>query len=144
MASLHKQKTSTGEAWRIQFNGSGARKSIFLGKISKKMGETVCNRVEQIQACNLVGLPYPPDVAQWLGVIGDELHEKLSDAGLVERRASRMLQSFLDEYQEERTDWKPATRRAFQTARNKLMDILATSPCVPSPANRRPCTALIS
>ena len=76
MASLRKIKTKTGEGWRIEIMVNGDRKSVYLGKTNKKAAETVCSRVETINSCNLAGLQYPADVAQWLGTIGDDLHEK--------------------------------------------------------------------
>ena len=122
MANYFTVKTKTGESYKIQIMVGGSRKTITIGKMSKKAAELIYNRVETINSCNLTGYPYPPDVAQWLGTIGDELHTKLSKVGLVEARQSRTLMTFLEGYQQERTDWKPATLKAFNTARNKLID----------------------
>ena len=52
----------------------------------------------------------------------------LSKVGLIEARQRRSLLTFLESYQQERTDWKPATRKAFQTARNKLIDYFGDIP----------------
>ena len=77
MSSLRKIKTKTGEGWRIEIVLNGVRESVFLGKTNMKAAETIQSRVDQIQSCNLAGLSYPADVSQWLGTIGDDLHEKM-------------------------------------------------------------------
>jgi len=110
MASLYSVQAKDGKtAWRIQLELSGERKSIFLGKMNRKAAETIQSRVETIQSHNLAGLPYPPDVAQWLGTVGDDLHKKLSKVGLVPERSTRTLKAFLKAYLDERSDLKPRT-----------------------------------
>ena len=86
MASLRKIRTKTGEGWRIEIVLNGDRESIYLGKTNKKAVETIQSRVETVDSCNKAGIQYPPDVAQWLRAIADDLHEKLSKVGLVEAR----------------------------------------------------------
>ena len=122
MASLHKQKTKTGEAWRIQFTLNGERKSIFLGKMNKKTAETFCSRVEMINSCNLAGHPYPPDVAQWLGTVGDDLHEKLSKVRLIPARESAQLKPFIEMYIEGRKDVKQATKEWWRHSASGLVE----------------------
>jgi hypothetical protein len=81
-----------------------------------------------ILACNLAATPYPPDVAAWLGVIGDELHEKMAGVGLIPARRFRLLDDFLESYKEERTDWKKATRESFENARKRLIAYFGNVP----------------
>lgn len=130
MASLHKEKVRNSETltWRIRFTLDGQRKGVRLGTVPKKLAETVCSRVEELINCRLANVSCSQETARWLGGINDELHEKLSKAGLVEARQSRTLSAFLESYQHERTDWKPATLKAFKTARNKLIDYFADVP----------------
>ena len=120
MSSLRKIKTKTGEGWRIEIVLNGDRKSLFLGKGNKKASETIQSRVDQIQSCNLAGMSYPPDVAQWLGTIGDELHNKLSKVGLVEVRKTATLEGFLQSNLDERVDLKPRTKQKYATSIKSL------------------------
>jgi Integrase len=122
MASLHKQKTPTGEAWRIQFSLNDERKSIFIGKSNKKTAETICSRVETIDSCNKAGIQYPSDVAQWLGTISDDLHEKLATVGLVRPRESAQLKPFIDRYVAGRNDVKPATKEVWRQGISGLVE----------------------
>jgi len=98
VSSLRKIKTKTGEGWRIEIVLNGDRKSIFLGKTNKKAAETIQSRVDQIQSCNLAGLSYPADVSQWLGTVGDDLHDKISKIGLVSARQAVKLADQLERY----------------------------------------------
>ena len=77
--------------------------------------------VEQIQAANASGQSYSVEVATWTANIGDDLHTKLVNAGLLRQRQRRTLKAFIDDYIEERSDWKPGTRDAFRTATKKMM-----------------------
>ena len=130
MANFHEIKTPTGKAWRIEIVLNGNRKCIFLGKSNKKTAETICSRVETIQSCNLTGQPYPPDVAQWLGTIGDALHEKLSKLGLVRPRESAMLKPFIDRYFDGRKDVKPATKEVWQQGISGLVEFFGETKCL--------------
>ena len=130
MASLHKEKIKNSDTtiWRIRFTLDGQRKGIRLGAVPKKLAETVCSRVEELINCRLANVSCSQETARWLGGIDNELHDKLSKAGLIEARKSRTLSTFLESYQQERTDWKPATLKAFNTARNKLIDYFGDIP----------------
>ena len=101
----------------------GIRKTITLGKMSKKSADLICNRVETVNSCNLAGLPYPPDVAQWLGTIGDNfhdnLHDNLSKAGLIEARAKTTLGGWCDRFLD-RGKIKPSTKRTVQQTTDAL------------------------
>ena len=76
--------------------------------------------VEQIAAANAAGQSYPVEVATWTASIGDELHAKLANAGLLRQRQRRTLGTFIADYIAERSDWKPATLDAFRTATKKM------------------------
>jgi len=115
MSSLFKQRTKSGESWRIQLDLSGERKSIFLGKMNQKTAETIQSRVETANSCKLAGLPYPPDVAQWLGTIGDDLHTKLSKVGLVPERKTSTLGQFIPAYIAQLDNSKDSKQNKTQT-----------------------------
>ena len=128
MSSLFKVKTKSGESYKIQVVVGGERKTITLGRMSKKAAELICSRVETINSCNLAGLPYPPDVAQWLGTVGDDLHKKLSGIGLIPARHTRTLATFLEAYKAERVDVKPNTIKAWNTAIKSMVGFLGDVP----------------
>lgn len=120
MASLVKQKGKTGLAWRIQFNTNRERKSIFLGKIPKKRAETIFSKVEQIISCKAAGMPFPVDVATWIGEIDIKLHEKLSRIDLVPVRQKATLKEFCDTYRETRKA-KDSTKEIWGQAIQSLI-----------------------
>ena len=128
MPSLYKVKSKSGESYKIQEVINGTRKTLTLGKISKKTAEMVSSRIETVNSCNLAGMPYPPDIAQWLVTISDDLHEKLSNAGLVQPRHSRPLTVFLDSYMAERTDLKQSTRNKYATTVKNLTAYFGNTP----------------
>ena len=128
MASLYPVKIKSGNAYRIQEVINGERRSIFLGKMSKKMAETICSYVEQINVANLAGQSCPAEVARWLGTISDDLHGKLSKVGLIPARHSRTLAAFLEAYKAERIDAKPSTVRAWNTSIKKLVSYFGDVP----------------
>lgn len=83
MASLVNDPNGTR---RIQFLSSDRkRKTIRLGKISRKDAESIRRHVEMILAAQLSGQPLPRETAVWLDAIGDLLAEKLEAVGLIER-----------------------------------------------------------
>ena len=122
MASLRKITTKTGEAWSIQLAMNGERRTIFLGKMSRKASELIQSRVETINSCNLSGMSYPPDVSAWLGTVGDDLHNKLSKAGLIPARSTKTLKAFLEAYLNERPDLKPRTIERYVIVRKNLVN----------------------
>ena len=119
MASLYSETRKNGKAWRIGLSNSGERTNILLGKMPKKMAELCLSMVEQIAAANAAGQSYSVEVATWTANIGDELHVKLVNAGLLRQRQRRTLGTFIADYTAERSDWKPATLAAFRTANGR-------------------------
>ena len=121
MASLYPITRKNGKAWRIELSNGEERIIISLGKMPKKTAETCLSMVEQISAANAAGQPYSVEVASWTQNVGDELHAKLVNAGLLRQRQRRTLEKFISDYIMERSDWKPATLKAFRTATKKMM-----------------------
>lgn len=79
MATLYKENRSS---YRIQFSdGNGNRRSIRLGRVSKKAAETIRSRVEEIISCRLAGIPLSSETAAWLGNLPNEMLAKLSQVG---------------------------------------------------------------
>jgi len=122
MASLYSVSRKTGKAWKIELSDSEARTFITLGKMPKKTAELCLSMVEQIQAANAAGQSYSVEVALWTANIGDELHAKLVNAGLLRQRQRRTLETFISDYIEERSDWKERTLATFSTSKNLMLD----------------------
>ena len=121
MASLYSIARKSGRAWRIELSNGDVRTTISLGKMPKKTAELCLSMVEQIAAANAAGQSYSVEVATWTQNIGDELHTKLVNAGLLRQRQRRTLGKFIADYIEERSDWKPGTRAAYRTSMKKLI-----------------------
>lgn len=122
MASLYKRKTSRV----IQFVGAdGLRKTLYLGRVPDKTAQAIRTHVENLLNSKLHGQPFPRDTAGWLVEIGDDLHGKLSGAGLVEPRAKQgatKLAAFLDALIKGRTDLSPSTLANLKQTRDRLVE----------------------
>ena len=122
MASLYSIARKNGKAWRIELSKAGERPTVItLGKMPKKTAELCLSMTEQIAAANAAGQSYSVEVATWTQNIGDKLHAKLVNSGLLRQRQRRTLRAFIDDYIAERSDWKPRTHSSFRTAMNKLI-----------------------
>src|SRR5262245_53579469 len=107
----------------IQFVARDAkRRSIRLGKVSQRTAETVKLRVEALNGALISGTSLDNETASWVSEIGDELAEKLADVGLISRRASTKLGSFIEGYIALRSDIKPNTRRNLETVKARLVE----------------------
>ena len=102
---------------RILFvNKNRDRKSIWLGKVSKRLADEIKTKVESLNTAAIMGCSIDGDTAEWVGKIGDELHAKLALAGLVTPRqppkpvVQALLGEFLESYIAGRTDVAPRTR----------------------------------
>jgi len=118
MASLQKIQRKNGWAWRIVLSEREKRTVISLGIVPKKTAELCLSMVEQIAAANAAGQSYSVEVATWTTNIGDNLHAKLVNAGLLRQRQRRKLGTFLDDFVKEQTHWKEGTKAAFKTSKD--------------------------
>jgi hypothetical protein len=89
----------------------GKRKTLWLGRISKRTAETIKVRVEMLVAALISGAPIDDETARWLSTIGDDLAEKLRKTGLMAPRESATLADFCESYITGRTDAAPNTIR---------------------------------
>ena len=106
----------------IQFVGiDGKRRSVRLGKVSKRVAEAVKLHVEDLVACQRTGQPVPLATDRWLEQAGDQLHDRISAAGLASPRVRRTLAAFIDEYIASRTDAKPGTKTVWLQSRRRLV-----------------------
>ena len=112
---------------RISFVGPEGRKTIYLGKVSRKAADSVNLRVEAILAANEQGQPLDFETAGWLARLPDTFYRKLAASGLVSPREPKpeakavALGVFLKEYVDGRTDIKPRTRINLDQARGNLL-----------------------
>jgi integrase len=107
----------------IQFTASdGKRRSIRLGKITKKVAETIKTKVEALNADSIARTGWDRETAEWVGGLDSVLYDKLAAVRLVPKRAKAeqtTLAAFLDRYVAQRVDVKPATREVWgQVVRN--------------------------
>ncbi|MBX9625597.1 MAG: site-specific integrase [Gemmataceae bacterium] len=109
MASL---STDAAGNRTVQFvAGDGRRRSVRLGKVSKRVAEGVKLRVEALNTASVSRLSLDGETAARVAGIGGDLAAKLAAVGLIPARASRTLTEFLAGYVEgRRADGsKPAT-----------------------------------
>ena len=100
----------------------GRRRTIRLGKISKKAAGLIRSRVEAIVSARIACQPLDPDTTAWVASLPDDMHKKLADTGLFERRGVARLGLFLRSILDERKDLKPNTRRNWQSPIDHLIE----------------------
>ncbi len=120
MASITTDKT-TGHR-TIQFVGSdGRRRSIRLGKVSKRHAESVKLKVEDLAASVLTGHAPSDETSRWVASLDQTMNDKLAAVGLAQRRARATLAAFIDDYITSRSDAKESTRIVFGRVRRYLV-----------------------
>ena len=87
MAAASKDKNG----WRIRFYEThGSRRlTIRPGVTSKAQAESIARHISHLRSAKLSGESIEPNTARWLPTIGDALHTKLANAGLVEQRQQK-------------------------------------------------------
>jgi integrase len=112
--------------YRIQFrNGDRKRKSIRLSGVTKKAADGIRAKIEALNACRIAGQPMSADLANWVASRGDDLYDKLVDAGLLEPRQKIQqwtLGAFIDDYIASRNDVEDRTHINWKSTRHKLTD----------------------
>jgi integrase len=115
----------------IQFVLAGKRKSIWLGKVTKRDVGLWTRHVEELVSAKKIGRTPYDETAEWIANLDDELHRKLSGkAGLAEPRQQRhsadelgaTLAAFLDAFIAKQTDKKPSTIVCLTQCRNDLVE----------------------
>lgn len=109
---------------RILFvNASGDRKAIRLGKVSIKTAETVCTKMEALNAAIIANTPIDRETAAWLSKIGDDLHAKLAAVGLAEPRSTSAatLAEYVAGYRQHRADVSRGTSTNYGIVANRLL-----------------------
>ena len=110
-----------GHKW-IQFTDSDSkRKTIRLGKSSKKDARSIATKVETILNAKARRLPMDLELCNWLSEITDDFHGKLAAAGLVPKRESTQLKEFTDRYIDTRDDIQPITLEKYKVISKRLV-----------------------
>jgi len=129
MASLIRDKNREGQhngCRTLQFIGADRkRKSIRLGKVSAKAGESIKAKVESILAASYSQQSWDPETSAWIGKLDPKLYDKLAAAGLLPKRGqaeAATLGEFLDGYIASRTDVKPGTATVFQQTKKYMLE----------------------
>lgn len=123
MASLSTNKKNGRR--KVQFTFEGKRRTVSLGKCTKRQGEAVTRHIEQLVASRSTGHTVPDTTGTWLGEIDARLTEALARCGLIESRRSKhpeTLAAFINEYVASRTDVKPATKEIWKQGARGLID----------------------
>ena len=128
MATLY---TESSGGRRIQFHLNGQRKSIRLGKITKRQAESVRIRIESLVASKHSNLPVDAETSAWLAQLSDEFHAKVATTGLVPPKENSDLGSFLERYIASRTDIKATTLRWYTDAQADLISSVGASKRMP-------------
>lgn len=125
MASIVKRPD--GHRW-IQFvDPEGKRQTLRLGKLPLRQAENVKVRVEHLLAAKIARHAVDGDTARWVAEVPDALAAKLARVGLIPERtgsAVATLGSFLDGWMAARSDYKPASRRAWRQVLDGLVRLL--------------------
>ncbi len=115
MASLFARGDGKKLAWHIACRSStGARRTIYLGRIGAHAARRMKPRVETLKAAVISGTPPDHDTGMWLRELSDKMHQKLAKVGLVAPRqpeeTAPTLEVWVSKYIHQRTtDLKPAS-----------------------------------
>lgn len=121
MASVSKDS----KGYRVRFvMPDGTNKTIRLSGFNKSKSEDIARHIEELIAAKAAGSAIDRRTANWLADIGQNVHDKLSNAGLIEPREGSTLGMFLKGYLLRRANVKPSTMRKWQSAVNHLIEHL--------------------
>jgi integrase len=122
MASISEER-GTGRR-TIQFYGTdGRRRSIRLGKISKRQAESVKIRIEDLVGSAINAGPIRDETSRWLAGLDETLRSKLAAVGLIKGGSKGKLGEFIDSYILTRQKTvKPSTKVRWGQARRLLVE----------------------
>lgn len=84
---------------RILFKDTdGKRKTLRLGKVSKRQAESVKTRIELLIAAKITGTAPDDETSRWLAVRDEQFLRKLAAVGLIDVPSESSLAKFLDDY----------------------------------------------
>jgi len=107
---------------RIVVAVGGARRTIRLGKVPKRLASAWIPRVEELAEAVASGTPPRGETLRWVRELTDGMRERLERVGLVERRERFTLGEWIDRYIADReADTKRSTRIAYGRGRAYLV-----------------------
>lgn len=107
---------------RIQFVAAdGKRRTIRLGKLSRRIAESIKVRVEDLVAASVSGHPPSQETTTWLENLDQGLYDKLANGGLARPRTALTLGAFLEQYIQGRSDVKESTRTIYKRVQKHLL-----------------------
>ncbi|MEM6484194.1 MAG: tyrosine-type recombinase/integrase [Pseudomonadota bacterium] len=107
----------------IQFVGHDRkRRSIRLGKVSRRFAEAAKVRIEELVTAKSTSHPPREDTLRWVAEIDEQIHGRLVATGLVQPRAATLLGDFLEEYIDGRRDVKAGTKTVYGHTQRNLID----------------------
>jgi len=119
MASVGKDS----QGYRIRFVlPDGTQKTIRLSGFNKSKSEDIARHIEELIAAKAAGSAIDRRTANWLADIGQTVHDKLSNAGLIEQRASSLLGEFVAGYIKGLPNIEPGTVMNLGTCERNLND----------------------
>jgi integrase len=108
----------------------GARRSIRLGKISRKDAEGIRRHVEALLASKISGQPVSRDTAAWLAALGEPLRGRLAKVGLVEHQEQLTVDELLSSWlaSKRSAGHKPTSLRAWGQTAAELSQLFGPRP----------------
>ena len=107
----------------IQFTGiDGRRRTIRIGRVSRRIAEFLKGKVESLLSAAIIGCSPDPEVVRWIASLGDVMLGKLAAVGLIPKRRVVTLKDFINAYIRSRIDVKPGTREAYLHAYRNLIE----------------------
>jgi integrase len=112
-------------------NAAGESKTLAIGKLTKAQASEVKSYVERLNVAKITRAAVDNRTAVWLAEIGDDLHERLAEHGLVAPRkpqtatpaaSARTLGSFLESFLAKRATAKPNSLKNYKLAVAKLTE----------------------
>jgi len=129
MSSLSRETDNGCNGWRLRFFSDGKRRSIRLGKVTKRAAEEIQRHINSLARTHELGLPVEVETHRWLVEVDEAVHQNLAKWGLCEPRGSatdrdscRLLGPFLDAYIKRRTDCAVNTIINFKQTRRLLVE----------------------
>jgi len=102
----------------------GTRKTVRLGKISRRDAEAVKYRIENLVAAMMTNTPIDRDTASWVANLPETMRRRLERVGLIRPREGRevpALAEWLRGYVEGRRDVKQSTATVYGHTRRNLL-----------------------
>ena len=113
MASVGKDS----KGYRVRFvMPDGTNKAVRLSGFKKSTVLEISGHIQELIAAKAAASAIDRRTAKWLADVGQNIHDKLSNAGLVEPRASSMLTEFMAEYMADAktSDGRPAAKNTLK------------------------------